>query len=978
MEDLLFFLQHVGEDPARLIFEDELTRIYNRRFLKNYFEHKVNWDSLETEPVSLLMLDVDHFKQINDSHGHDIGDQALVWVAGLLTKVAGESGLAIRYAGDEFMILLPGIDRETAVKVGNALNVLSHESPPQLDPSDIELSITLSIGVASAPEDAQNSKDLVHKVDAALYFAKKSGRDCVADSQQVAPQEVFSKTALQQLDKAALSGREHQKQRVGEALKNFVGGENQFLIVEGLDGMGKSEFLKTIRLTEDENKMWQIEVKGNLQERFRPYYLTTNILIGLMNQQPDRTKEILDNLTPKEFAYLSTIFPQMGEPEAPIPDKGERSQREGLFATLVHFIPKLLDSNPLILLIDDLHFSDEATLLLIRRMLLRRDIPLFICGTSTPIQQDEVQREPAPLQRFFASHHEELNIVTVPLTPLTTTDIAQHFQQIFPQVSLPEKFEEHLAQVTQGNPLFIGEILRKLALDGKVINLPGNKSVIEPFEEDYLPRSLDEIVSEKIAVLDEESRQILDQASTFGENVSLSMLTGNSDIRESKVLEFIDQAVAQGLISSEYQSNDETIRFLSKRILNLTYGNIQEDRKQELHESIGTYKESLYNQKMLPSAASLAYHFRLSANEEKARLYSELTGAQDEQIFSSEEAVNYTGEELPEPSTTKLRVLYSLDRNVAAHVPEVISALLTALHEMELNPPGSQAVLSATSQLKQSIDTVLEDHPDLHLTHAQQSLEVNGERVDVSDYKPTAEAFVQLMSRLQLRGIGFFPDLTEQELTAMLEAIGGISSKEIDEDFWRRFTVEQDLLHLELKQTRISAIAGLDGDPELGTFQAKSQEHFVSVLSPSDGALVPGIPTLDDQDSPDSVGEKEPVEEAPLQPELEPEVIRQEAVPELKISPGLVKLTDEFLESASHKLSDLLLKGDEVEAGKIIDQFFLPFARQTVQLRTKVIHICGNLLKDPGLTSQPQVDLPPRTSPPSKLDPGPFEVHSKG
>ena len=141
----------------------------------------------------------------------------------------------------------------------------------------------------------------------------------------------------------------------------------------------------------------------------------------------------------------------------------------------------------------------------------------------------------------------------------------------------------------------------------------------------------------------------------------------------------------------------------------------------------------------------------------------------------------------------------------------------------------------------------------------------------------------------------------------------------------------------------------------MGTFQAKSQEHFVSVLSPSDGALVPGIPTLDDQDSPDSVGEKEPVEEAPLQPELEPEVIRQEAVPELKISPGLVKLTDEFLESASHKLSDLLLKGDEVEAGKIIDQFFLPFARQTVQLRTKVIHICGNLLKDPGLTSQPQV-----------------------
>ncbi|MCZ6484624.1 MAG: HEAT repeat domain-containing protein, partial [Acidobacteria bacterium] len=605
-------------------------------------------------------------------------------------------------------------------------------------------------------------------------------------------------------------------------------------------------------------------------------------------------------------------------------------------------------------LIDDLHFSDEATLLLLRQMMLRQDIPLFICGTSTPIQQEEISREPAPLQRFFAAHHEALNIITVALTPLSATDIAQHFQQIFPQVHLPEKFEEHLAQVTQGNPLFIGEILRKLALDGKVINLAGNKSVIEPFEEDYLPRSLDEIVSEKIAVLDEESRQLLDQASTFGENVSLSMLTGNSDIRESKVLEFIDQAVAQGLISSEYQSNDETIRFLSKRILNLTYGSIQEDRKQELHESIGTYKESLYNQNLLPSAASLAYHFRLSANEEKARLYGDLTGEYDERIFSSEEAVNYTGEELPEPSTTKLRVLYSLDRNVAAHVPEVISALLTALREMEQGPPGSQAVLSATSQLKQSIDTVLEDHPDLHLTHAHKSLEVNGERVDVSGYKPTAEAFVTLMSRLHLRGIGFFPDLTEQELTAMLKAIGGISSKEIDEDFWRRFTIEQDLLHLELKQMHISAIAGLDEDPVLGTFQAKSQGRIGSTPGGDADGLVPESLTWDVQDSTDSVEEK-PVEDPVLEPELEPEVIRQETVPELKISPGLVKLTDDFLKSAAHKLNDLLLKGDEVEAGKIIDQFFQPFARQTVQVRTQIIKICGNLLKDPGLTSQPQL-----------------------
>ena len=118
MEDLQYFLQHIGTDPSRLIFEDELTSIYNRRFLLNYFEHKLDWDALETEPVSLLMLDVDRFKQINDTHGHDVGDQALIWVAELMKKAAGEDGLAVRYAGDEFIILMPGAPKEKALKVG--------------------------------------------------------------------------------------------------------------------------------------------------------------------------------------------------------------------------------------------------------------------------------------------------------------------------------------------------------------------------------------------------------------------------------------------------------------------------------------------------------------------------------------------------------------------------------------------------------------------------------------------------------------------------------------------------------------------------------------------------------------------------------------------------------------------------------------------------------------------------------------------
>ncbi|MGD9382842.1 MAG: GGDEF domain-containing protein, partial [Desulfobacterales bacterium] len=183
-KDLLYFLQHVGTDPSRLIFEDDLTGIYNRRFLLSYLQHKVSWDSLESRPVSLLMMDLDYFKEINDAHGHDVGDKALIWMAELVKKLSGDNGLAIRYGGDEFMILLPDADKESALKVGEALMQQIHNERFYLDEVGDDLNITISVGVASAPDDAQSGKDLIRKADTALYYAKRFGRDRLASAEQ--------------------------------------------------------------------------------------------------------------------------------------------------------------------------------------------------------------------------------------------------------------------------------------------------------------------------------------------------------------------------------------------------------------------------------------------------------------------------------------------------------------------------------------------------------------------------------------------------------------------------------------------------------------------------------------------------------------------------------------------------------------------------------------------------------------------------
>ncbi len=178
--ELTDFLQHVGKDPSRLIFEDELTGIQNRRFLLSYLEHKVQWDSDEDMPLSLLIIDLDRFKQINDAHGHEAGDQVLTWLATLLKDIGGDLGLPIRYGGDEFMLLLPTVDGKKAHKIATKIFKKVGDRPFKLRESGTKLPITLSIGIASAPQDATSPTRLLQTADTTLYHAKRSGRNQVA------------------------------------------------------------------------------------------------------------------------------------------------------------------------------------------------------------------------------------------------------------------------------------------------------------------------------------------------------------------------------------------------------------------------------------------------------------------------------------------------------------------------------------------------------------------------------------------------------------------------------------------------------------------------------------------------------------------------------------------------------------------------------------------------------------------------------
>lgn len=157
---------------------DTLTGLHNRRWLEHIFNRESTRCAFNQQPLSLLMIDVDHFKSYNDAHGHLAGDYALCLVSHTLRNLLRPKDSMSRYGGEEFVILLPEIDLEEAFTIGERLRQSLEAIPSFYSPSGILPGVTISIGVAGySPKD--NLHSLLSRADSALYRAKQLGRNCL-------------------------------------------------------------------------------------------------------------------------------------------------------------------------------------------------------------------------------------------------------------------------------------------------------------------------------------------------------------------------------------------------------------------------------------------------------------------------------------------------------------------------------------------------------------------------------------------------------------------------------------------------------------------------------------------------------------------------------------------------------------------------------------------------------------------------------
>ena len=158
---------------------DALTGLYNRRYLETHLSQMIDHAANRGKDISVLILDVDYFKSVNDTHGHDTGDRVLQEMAGRLRSAVRSSDLACRTGGEEFVVVLSGTDLHTAERVGERVRKLV-ASKPFLASAGSHLSITVSMGVASLTHADLSPDDILKRADQALYRAKREGRNRVS------------------------------------------------------------------------------------------------------------------------------------------------------------------------------------------------------------------------------------------------------------------------------------------------------------------------------------------------------------------------------------------------------------------------------------------------------------------------------------------------------------------------------------------------------------------------------------------------------------------------------------------------------------------------------------------------------------------------------------------------------------------------------------------------------------------------------
>jgi diguanylate cyclase (GGDEF)-like protein len=616
------------EEEKGLEYIDDLTSLYNRRYFRERLLEEKRKADQGGSSFALMMLDLDNLKPINDNYGHLTGDRVLSQVGRLLKESIRSSDILCRYAGDEFVVILPEAGDKEAMGAVERIKENFAQAPWENEKGEPIQPVTCSVGYAFYTERGSDLNGLIGWADQALYAVKRRGGNGSCGEKDLHEESLG--TPL--FTTPHLVGRENEVRQLKNLLEGVQKEGGKLILIHGEAGVGKTRLLKELRQVVERRGGGVLSGSCHQETRSIPYYPFREAFKHFFEERKDEGLSLLQNLPDYSQIEIARLLPGIKEMELSELDRSPDPFR--LFEAVRLFLQILSAGErrdvPLFFLIEDLHWTDEATLDILRYLARNlKEAKVLLCTTY---RSEEAKGEKGTsLSRFADSLRSDKLSMEIPLQPLSSEGVSTMLRLLYPGTNISADFQELLHEMTGGNPFFVEEVLRSLEGDEIVKGLPKIEEV---------PQSIHALLRNRMEGLTPESGEVLACGALVGKEFEFEILERVLDRPQGEILDGIEAGLKSHIVQESFAGEGERYRFVHALMADVLYSGIGKTRRRLWHGKTGEALEEVYAGRLEEQNGQLAYHFERGEKWEKTVHHGLRSAKRAKEDYAHQEAVN--------------------------------------------------------------------------------------------------------------------------------------------------------------------------------------------------------------------------------------------------------------------------------------------------------------------------------------------------
>jgi predicted ATPase/KaiC/GvpD/RAD55 family RecA-like ATPase len=425
-----------------------------------------------------------------------------------------------------------------------------------------------------------------------------------------------------------------------EAVYKAVHGEGGLVFVHGEAGIGKTRLLREVGAYAKSRGVQVLY--GRCPALFRmdgvpPYIIWKEVIKDYLETC---TLEHLDNVIGFYPAEVAKLVPELGQKLRTIPQSFQISpeqEQNRLFEAVSQLITNISREAPLLVILDDLQWTDPSSLLLLHylaRGVQKTSLLLLGAYRSTDIDDKH------PLTPVLAELNRERLPQEIQLKRMSLSDVSEMIKNILEQEDVPEEFCKLVYDKTRGNPFFAEEVVKSLKEEGSIYLEEGRWKFREISAIEF-PKSIKNIVKARFGRLDDECQNVLTFASFVGNDFTLEIISTLTGIEENKLLDIMDKLIKTGFVKHTVIRGEDICSFADIIMRDVVNEEVGPFRRKKLHGVVGEALEKGYAAKVDEHLGELALHFLESGDKEKALDYFLKAADKATKVYANSEAASY-------------------------------------------------------------------------------------------------------------------------------------------------------------------------------------------------------------------------------------------------------------------------------------------------------------------------------------------------